>query len=212
MNKLTKQDVFKMITIIRLNYQGSYEIDDEEEIKLVLDTWIECLADYDREVVAVAFKQAIKTCRTAPTIADIIKQIHIMQNATNKTEYDLWAELDKAIYDATVLYGKFGYTAIPIGETKTQGEIAREQFDRLYDSLDPIIKDYVHDKQGLINLIDCELDYEKGRFFKAIPNLRNRNRVLTETPINILKELDNSLKTIENTNETNKKEIKEIDI
>lgn len=205
MRKLTKRDVALMLTLIADNYNK--EIPSEDVFNAKVELTYNRLSKYPYEIVNEALGRCFDDCKYCISIADIKEHIDQMQNATNKTEYDLWAELDRAIYDACILYGRFGYTAIPIGETKSQGQLAREQLEILFNSLDPIIKDYLHDKQGLINIIDCNIEYEKGRFLKAIPNLRHRQEILRETPNNILKELNNAFKSIDDVTKP-----KEIDI
>lgn len=189
MNRLTEQDALKMITVIRENYQGAYNLESEDEIRLILQTWVECFEGYDREAVAVAFKEAIKNCRYAPTIADIISILRDYEQSGEASDNDLWSMLDRAIYDTATLVGRFEYTAIPMGSTLTQGEMARREFYDMYEGLDPLIKDFLSSPQQLIHLSNLTLEqigYEKSRFFKALPNLRQRARVRNETNPEIL--------------------------
>lgn len=176
---LTKKDILKMIQIAQVNY-GSYTLTNAEQVGNLVDIWYFCLGKYDKQIVADAFKRAIKLNKVSITPAHIIEQIYAIKSINEKTEQDLWYELDKAIHTTRDLIAKFNYTAVPLGETRTQGELARLEFDRVWDNLDPLIKDYLSNKQMLIDMslqtVD-NLSYEKNRFFKAMPNLRNRKKI-----------------------------------
>ena len=203
MNKLTSKDVLSMIKIINNMYQYSYNFEDKDALRQTINTWLFCLEDYPREVVAYAFKKAIKSSKKAPVPADIIEQIQLLQDAQGKSTQDLWAELDKAIYDTAVLAGRFDYTAIPLGETKTQGEIAYEQFQELFNNLDPLIKSYLVTPQQLLALTELEdLSFEKGRFFKYIPELKTRKKAVESTRpeiLEMLNQVDNAVKSLNDT-------------
>ena len=197
MRNLTKKDIVMMLKLILDNYNKPMPEKDvfEAKVNLVYSR----LEKYPYEIVSEAFGRCLDTCKYNISIADIIEQIHIMQSVNEKSEQELWAELDDALYETANLYSKFGYTAIPYGETKTQGEQAREDLQHLFDNLDPLIKEYVSSIEQLIALSQVDdLTFEKGRFLKAIPNLRSRQRVRQETPTDILGMLDNCLKPIDN--------------
>ena len=197
---ITKDEIFKMVRVMQANFVSAYSKFEKEDIQLMVDSWYYCLRDKPKDVVMQAFWNAFKTYKQPLTLGHITEQIEKMQNATQETDLDLWQQLGNAIYQASVLYSKFDYTAIPVGETKTQGEMAREEFNELWENLNPLLKDYCSTPQGLLNLIDCELDFEKGRFLKAVPNLRQRQRIKTETPNEILKMCESGfvLKDIQN--------------
>ena len=200
MRELTKKDILLMIKVIRANYSYAYQNSTTEDVTLMTNVWFDCLKQYPQQVVSEAFKRAMQISKYPPTLADITEQINTMQSVNEKSEQELWAELDDALYETANLYSKFGYTAIPYGETKTQGEQAREDLQHLFDNLDPLIKEYVSNIEQLIALSQVDdLTFEKGRFLKAIPNLRSRQRVRQETPTDILGMLDNCLKPIDNT-------------
>ena len=200
MSELTKKDILLMIKIIKANYSYAYQNSTTDDVTLMTNVWYDCLKQYPQQVVNEAFRRAIQASKYPPTLADIVEQINAMQSATEETEQELWDKLDNAIYQASVYYGRFGYTAIPLGETRTQGEIARQDLQDLFNSLPQILKDYLVSPSQLIALTECEdLSYEKGRFLKAMPNLRSRQKIKRETPQEIFGMLDNCLKTIPDT-------------
>lgn len=187
MEQLTKKDILKIITIIQKTYQGSYKFDQEDDLICLIEVWENCFSGYDRTLVFEAFKNSLKYCVKAPVISDIIRQINTIQEATQKSDYELWGELEQAINMAGWLSSKFRYTYIPDGSTKTQGELAKKEFADYYNSLDPLIRDYLGRKEELLNLSTySDLEYEKGRFLKAIPNLKHRQKIIKDTPQFIL--------------------------
>lgn len=204
MSELTKKDILLMIKIIKANYSYAYQNSTTDDVTLMANVWYDCLKQYPQQVVNEAFKKSIQTNKYPPTVADIIEQINIMQSANEKTEQELWNELYNALCKTADLYSKFSYTAIPLGETKTQGEQAREELKKVYNNLDNILKDYVSSIGQLIILSgSSDLMYEKGRFMRAIPNLRLRQKTKQQTPTKILNMLDNCLKSINITKKLN---------
>lgn len=201
MRKLTKKDVVIMLKLILDNYNKP--MPDRETFDAKINLVYSRLEKYPYEVVNEAFGRCLDSCKYNISIADIIEQIQLLQDAQGKSTQDLWAELDRAIYDTAVLAGRFDYTAIPIGETKTQGEIAYEQFQELFNNLDPLIKSYLVTPQQLLALTELEdLSFEKGRFFKYIPELKTRKKAVESTRpeiLDMLNQVDNAVKSLNDT-------------
>lgn len=171
--EISKEDIIKMIILMKSEY-GAYSNLTQEEMQIVINMWFENLHKYPAEIVAKAFNSVLRTCKFKPTIAHFIEQIEKMEDALGKSDYELWDELFDAIGRVGWLKGAFSNTYIPAGETKTQGQLAREEVEEIFNKLDPIIKAYVVNTKGLLNLVKVDLDIEKGRFLKAIPSLKGR--------------------------------------
>ena len=196
MSELTKKDILLMIKVIKANYSYAYQNANSEDVTLMTNVWFECLKKYPKEIVNQAFRETIETNKYPPTIADIIEKIKSMVSAVGESDQELWGELCSAVYKASVLYSRFDYTAIPLGETKTQGESAREEMVSLFNNLSPIVKEYVSSVNQLIELTFVEsLEYEKGRFLKAVPALRERLRTKKMISPELLKVLSNYQKS-----------------
>lgn len=211
MSELTYNEVLLMIKVIKANYTYAYKDAPKEDIDLLAKTWVFRLKKYPVELVKEAFYKVIDTSKRPPVVADLIEQIEVMYSLNDKTPQMLWAELDRAIYDTTVLCGRFGYTAIPCGETRTQGQIARDDFHRLYNNLDKLIKDYLGSPQQLLDLAGTTfevLNYEKARFLKVIPEIRARNKRKQEMTPEI-KNLLNGTSGLKNNNELKQLECKQ---
>ena len=201
MSELKIEDVAKMVAVFKLNY-NAYNNAKPEEIKMMVDFWYNRLKEYDVEIVLLAFDRIIKYSKYLPTLASFIEQIEKMGNVNEDSEFELWEELSKAIYEASIIGGRLGYTATPLGETKTQGQLAREQLDELFNKLNPLIKEYVVSVQGLLNLGNIDAEFEKARFLKAYPRLRERVKLKSELQPEVLIQLEKiGNKQIENKND-----------
>lgn len=183
MQKLTKQDVVKMLALVKTAYPYAYREVDEKALDRLVAVWLECFEEYTAEEVKYAFKQAIKACKVPPTIADVIEQIEKAQTARDKSDGELWTEYLKLLHAAGDLSEKFRYTFVPFGGDKTQGEIAREELSRLWERADERIKEYCGSVGNLICTAKTDdLTYEKARFFKGIGNCRKRVETKKEVP------------------------------
>lgn len=179
MKAITLEDVNKYITTIRINFENSYKTQTEEERLLLLKTWYAILKDYPKEVCDVAVINAIKNAEYAPRIGAIVKEIEKMQEALQKPEHELWSELMGVLREVTRNVYASRFTAVqPNG--LTQGDNARNANRQIFENLSPELKAYCCNLQGLIEIAymdDNELSYEKARFLKTLPQLRQREKV-----------------------------------
>ena len=84
----------------------------------------------------------------------------------------------------------FNNTGVGLGETRSQAEEAREKLKLLFNGLNPIIKEYVVDVNGLLELGDNDWRFERTRFLDAIPYLKTRQRILMQKEEKIRKIAD----------------------
>lgn len=193
--ELTQKDVATMLLIIKADYNVFGNL-SKDEFDIVIKSWYNNLKEYPAEVIAQAFSKVIKTSKTKPTVAHIIEQIEKMEQVNKKSDQELWNELDKQSLSASFSIEKFDYTYIPIGETKTQGELAREDVAKIYDGLDPLIKEYLgNSKKRFMDIAQMnsdEIQYEMARFFRTMPQIRQRQKIKEETPQEIFEQLGES--------------------
>ena len=181
MQKLTKQDVVKILALIKTAYPYAYKEVDEKALDRLVEIWLECLEEYSAELVKYAFKEAIKACKMPPTIADVIEQIERVQGARDKSDGELWNEYLNLIYLAKDLTGRFHYTAKEEG--KTQGERAREELYAAFEGADERIKDFIGSVGNLVDVCKTDdLRQEKERFYFGIKNCRKRIKAKAEIP------------------------------
>lgn len=173
MSKLTKQDIIKILGAIKTIYP--YYAKDNQDIKLAVETWYSILSHYSSESVQISFKNTLKVCKMPPTPADIIEQINILEDSIETP--NLFGELIKAA-DA---YGRYRnelhYTFVD--ETGiSQGEQARIKAKKIWDNLNPVIKEFLGSKAELerraVTYTDDDWKYEQPRFNKMLPELKSR--------------------------------------
>lgn len=170
MAKLQKTDIPKFLMLIRVNFENAYNFKSEEEAKILVEYWYKWLKDYPQEVVRTAVENAICNSEFAPKIKNILDEADKLVNAGNKTDEELWAELCDVRWEA---YNAWQYCN-PAYCEDTQKE-GRSRLQKVWDNLSPEIKTYVVNKLGLAELGGMnseQLQYEKARFFKSIPRIR----------------------------------------
>lgn len=183
MKPVTIDDVLEYLTIIRINFENAYKSQTQEEQKLLLKSWYAILKDYPKEVCDKAVINALKNAEFAPRIGSIVKEIEKMQVAYEKTAEELWAELTGTFREVSDCAYRFRFNFIE-RNGKTQGENARIRLKEIYNSLSPEVKDYVRNESTLIELADLtdnQLNFEKGRFLKTIPQIKERVKTRAQT-------------------------------
>ena len=183
MTKLTPQDVNKYLTTIRINFENSYKTQNDEERQILIKSWFAILKDYPKEVCDVAVINAIKHAEYAPRIGAIVKEIEKMQVAYEKTETELWGELTGVLRDVARQVYCFPFNFVEANGL-TQGDNARRRVKEIFNALSPELKEYCRDDRGLIELsqyTDQQLTFEKGRFQKTLPQLKQRMKTRHET-------------------------------
>ena len=165
--ELTKNDVIKIIEIIRVNYDNAYSGLSADETKLLIDFWYDSLKKYPRETVFECLKSAINSCEYAPRLANIIKEIRRIQEANSPTNDVLWAELTGVLGK---VYQISRYLAYPQYSQWTDSEL-----NKAYDGLSEELKLFVVNRSTLVEISEMTeeaLQYERARFFKQMPALR----------------------------------------
>lgn len=174
MGSITPQDVNKYITLIRINFENAYKTQNDTERQLLIRSWYEILKPYPKEVCDAAVLNAIKNAEFAPRIGSIVKEIEKMETAYEKTENELWAELTGVLREVEKNVYAFRYTYIEENGL-SQGDNARQRVADIFNSLSPELKEYCRNQRGLIEIATSDgLQYEKGRFMKQLPTLRER--------------------------------------
>lgn len=183
MTNITKKDIIKYITAIRINFENAYKTQNDEEMDILVNTWYSILSEYPKEMCDRAVIEAIKNAEFPPRIGSIVKEIDNMMKAFVKSEAELWGELEGVLHSVRNCVYQFSFTApydFSNPKGPTQGEVAREKVVKIFEGLDPAIKEYCRDVRGLINLSGLNTDqlgFEKNRFVKAVPDLRERAKV-----------------------------------
>ncbi len=179
--RLTKADVAEIfLTYATVYPEQSRQIEDE---KALIQVYYDLLKEYPAEVVRTAATNAMKTCKFLPKPSEIIDEVRKITTSFELSEGELFAQLKSAAGKAEDLFGQFNYTFVCDG--KTQGERAREEVRELYESLDPVLKEYIGGVSGLLSLArndEEQWGYERARFARSLETNRRRVQIKTEMP------------------------------
>lgn len=182
MTKLTPTDIARYISYIRINFENAYKTNTTEEQTILIKGWFNSLSKYPKEIVDTAVNKAVEHSEFAPRLATIIKEIDKMQEAYRKTDTELWAELTGVLHEVGNCAYKFRFNFIE-HNGKTQGENARRRVEEIFSGLSPELKDYCRNSGGLVDLATNDgLNYEKGRFMRVIPEIKERAKTRQEMP------------------------------
>ncbi len=96
---MTRQETVVVLTLLAGNYESfAKRTETDEQVKIMLDTWQECLGDLDYNLVLQAVKKTIIESPYPPTIHDIRKNAINMINPTmQRTAIEAWNEAFKMI-------------------------------------------------------------------------------------------------------------------
>ena len=165
--QLTENDIVKIIQKIRVNYDNAYTGFLPEEMKALISFWYESLKMYPLELVNEAVKKAIISSEFAPRLANIMSEIRKIQTAGAPSDQQLWAEL-MGVLDK--VYQISRYLPYPHYSQWTNREL-----NKIYDGLSGELKLFVVNRSTLVDIsemTDENLQYERARFFKQMPALR----------------------------------------
>lgn len=182
MAKLTKKDILQYITTIRINFENAYKTQSQDEMVILVNSWYECLKDYPKEICDKATLLSLKHAKFAPRLGDIVEQIEKMQCAVEKTKEELWAELKESLSAVSYHIGFFGFDFVELNGL-SQEQNARLKIKNIFTTLSPELRNYLRTDSALIELANYspeQLSYEKGRFMRDIPLLRERSATIYE--------------------------------
>lgn len=95
---MTRQETVVIITLLAGNYESfAKKTQTDEQVKIIIDTWLECLKDLDYQLVLNAVKKTIINSPYPPTIHDIRKNAIEMVNPTKNNALAEWDECYKMI-------------------------------------------------------------------------------------------------------------------
>ena len=192
--ELTKNDIIKAIELIRVNYDNAYAGLSADETKLLIDFWYDSLKQYPKEIVLQCVKNAINSCEYAPRLSNVVNEIQKIQNANSATNEQLWVELTDVL---NKVYQISRYLSYPQYSLWTDKEL-----NKIYDGLSDELKLFVVNRSTLVDISEMteeSLQYERARFFKQMPILRQHYYdALQAKELLLLANSDNKLKQIEN--------------
>lgn len=148
----------------------------DTDVKTLVKTWSVLLNSYTDSAVEVAFYKCLQICKVPPTPADVIEQLNKMIKSDAPSVEEMWNDFIKALDEARKYVYRFNFTATE-DNGLTQGQNARKEFKKLWDSLSDDIKQFVGGEGEMIRMAqadDDELKYEHNRFLKTISTIQSR--------------------------------------
>ncbi len=167
MTALKKEDIPKILAFIRTNFENAYSFKTHEDAQLLMEFWYDTLKEYPKEVVTQAVCNAIKHSQFAPKIANILDEIKALKSVNEKTDIELWAELENVLY---TVYDTAQYLRYP-----QHYDRADKKLNEIYNALSAEIKLFVVNLSTLIEIAEMDGEsrkYEKARFLRTMPSLR----------------------------------------
>lgn len=174
--KISNEDIIQTIELIKLIYPNSYNTKTAEDYKSLVRTFYEIFRNFPKEIFIEAVRRSMTNSEYAPKPATIMSEIRKMSIAMQKSDTDLWAELVSVLPQVYSYYGRFSYTIIE-ENGKTQGQNAEQEIINIYNNLDILIQEYCSNINELITISRMsqeQLAFEKGRFLKTMPSIRER--------------------------------------
>ena len=187
--RTTKSEIVKIIASIRVQCPDALQYRTETDFEILVEMWFDCFKDYPKEILWKATQNALKDSEYQKKnwLGAINKEIEKMQGAYEKDDATLWAELQGVLREVSRCVYMFGHTYVE-EDGVSQGDKARRRVAEIFDGLDPALKDYCRDQRGLVELArytDEQTSYERGRFMRVMPTVRERLKTRRETPENI---------------------------
>lgn len=183
---INKAEIVKIITAVRIQCPEALQYRNETELDILVDMWHEVFKPYPKEIVWRATRNALKNTvyQKQNWLGAIHQEIDKMQVAYEKSDTELWAELTGCLREVSECAYKLRFTYVEANGL-TQGEIARRRLVEIYNNLSPELKDFcrsVDDLVELSRLTDQQLGFEKGRFLKTAPQIKERAKTRAQMP------------------------------
>ncbi len=173
---MTRQETVIVLTLLAGNYESfAKRTETDEQVKIMVDTWQECLGDLDYKLVLQAVKKAIIESPYPPTIHDIRKNAVEMLSPTKNNALDAWDECYKMICN---------------GNYMTQ-----EEFD-LHSDICKRFLGSISQLRAYSSNVDFNMDVVRSNFFKQYESLTKREqerKLLPQQMQNFIGQLANKM-------------------
>lgn len=149
----------------------------DADVQTLVKTWNVLLKDYSDNDITTALYMCLQTCKMPPTPADLIERLASLKTSLEPSDEELWNELTAALRKADRYISRFAGTFIE-GNGLTQGQNARNDFDKLWEGLPEKIRMYLGGRGEFLRLArnndDEEIKFERNRFLKTMPTIQKR--------------------------------------
>ena len=155
---MTRQETVVILTLLAGNYESFAErTETDEQVKIIVDTWQECLGDLDYKLVLQAVKKTIIESPYPPTIHDIRKNaVEMVNPTTSRTAIEAWNEAYSMICGGIYM-------------TQEQFEMASPEVKKFFGNVRQV-KELAQTDTDTVNTVT------KGQFLKQYEVLVNREK------------------------------------
>lgn len=164
----------RLIEEIHVNFRYTYKDMSSKDMQIMIARWYDCLRGYSDEAVEGAFRTALCRSSMPPTIADIIGTIERQERLKEPSDMALWSELKEAIEKIKKKVWDIRYGFVHLFEMKD----TMNEPKYVYDNLREDIRSYIDFDSfcAFGAYTDEQLQFERARFLKAIPEIRQALR------------------------------------
>ena len=101
---MTKKEIIAVLTLLAGNYESfAKRTETDEQVKIMVDVWQECMGDLEYPLVLKAIKKCIIDSPYPPTIHDIRKNAMEIMNPIEDKRLEAWDECYKMICRGSVI-------------------------------------------------------------------------------------------------------------
>lgn len=179
---MTTNEIKKIIIMIRANYDNAFRnIDFTSEQSpsrdILYGTWKMALDEYPLEVVQQATVNAIKHSEFPPRLNTIVAECEAIIAQGESSAEELWAELVESL-------SKVRRMAYYLDMPSLQKGAVRE-IKAVFNGMSSELKHYVVTLDSMVGLSlmseESLFAFERGRFYKRLPEVRHNMRVLEKS-------------------------------
>lgn len=194
---IIEKDIFELLLINQTTFPFAYKDMSSEERNVLVGIWHRVFKGHQKQIVFHAFENALKVCKMPVTPADVFEQIGKLEKATQESDEELWDIFVSTSKQISDLSDSFEFTYIDYTGI-SQGEQARNKAVKLFAELHPIVKEFCGSIASTIaygaRADDELLQFIKPQFLKQIKGIRERVKLLEQTPREILEMAENCFK------------------
>ena len=189
---IDKGEIVKIITAIKIQCPEGLQAKTQEELSLLVNLWYESLKEYPKEVVWTGVRNALKNTvyQKQNWLGAICVEIKKIADSFDRNGVELWEELRRVLFrisdDVFLAYSNATFVE---ENGKQQRHNAYDRIVEVYNAMEELLKKYVCTVGRLIQLSRMEerdLEIERARFLKAIPEMIEKDKVQKSLPKNIL--------------------------
>lgn len=175
---MTRQETVQILTLLAGNYESfAKRTQTDEQVEIMVHTWVECLGDLDYNIVLHAVKKTIIESEYPPTIHEVRKNaIELLNPSDKRTPIDAWNEAVKMISNGIYM--------------------TQEQFDQA----SPEVKRFFGTVRGVREIAQIDSDTVnsviKGQFLKQydiITQQQQERKLLPQEMQNMIGQLANKM-------------------